>query len=125
MNKYFPISLAMMLAAAALLTGAVEASNTNLKTTVTKSVGTKNGKNTPAPLVLDTKKGNVTIDVTKKGPKLDPKVTTTPLDLGKKGPKLEVLATSRLDDKTDASLALVGKDLFVRGHQYLYCICED
>ena len=98
MNKYFPISLAMMLAAAALLTGAVEASNTNLKTTVTKSVGTKNGKNTPAPLVLDTKKGNVTIDVTKKGPKLDPKVTTTPLDLGKKGPKLDPKVTTTVHD---------------------------
>jgi outer membrane protein assembly factor BamB len=42
----------------------------------------------------------------------------------KKGPKLEVLATNKLDDKTDASLALVGKELFLRGRQYLYCIAE-
>ena len=42
----------------------------------------------------------------------------------KQGPKLEILATNKLDDKTDASLALVGKDLFVRGRQNLYCIGE-
>ena len=42
----------------------------------------------------------------------------------KKGPKLEILATNKLDDKTDASLALVGKELFVRGRQSLYCIGE-
>ncbi|MBI3850477.1 MAG: PQQ-like beta-propeller repeat protein [Verrucomicrobia bacterium] len=43
----------------------------------------------------------------------------------KKGPKLEVLATNKLDDKTDASLALVGKELFVRGQQNLYCIAAQ
>jgi outer membrane protein assembly factor BamB len=42
----------------------------------------------------------------------------------KKGPKLEVLATNALADKTDASIALAGKDLFIRGHQSLYCIAE-
>ncbi|HXG47720.1 MAG TPA: PQQ-binding-like beta-propeller repeat protein [Methylomirabilota bacterium] len=42
----------------------------------------------------------------------------------KKGSKLEVLATNKLDDKTDASIALVGRELFIRGHQYLYCIAE-
>jgi outer membrane protein assembly factor BamB len=42
----------------------------------------------------------------------------------KNGPKLEVLATNKLDDKTDASLALAGSELFVRGHQNLYCIAE-
>ncbi len=42
----------------------------------------------------------------------------------KKGPDFEVLATNKLDDKTDASIALAGRDLFVRGHQYLYCISE-
>jgi len=42
----------------------------------------------------------------------------------KKGPKLEVMATNKLDDKTDASIALVGKELFIRGHQNLYCIAE-
>jgi outer membrane protein assembly factor BamB len=42
----------------------------------------------------------------------------------KKGPKLEILATNKLDDKTDASLALVGKQVFLRGHDNLYCIEE-
>lgn len=42
----------------------------------------------------------------------------------KKGPKLEVLATNKLDDSTDASIAIAGRDLFVRGHQWLYCIAE-
>ena len=42
----------------------------------------------------------------------------------RKGPKLEILATNKLADKTDASMALVGKELFVRGRQYLYCIEE-
>jgi outer membrane protein assembly factor BamB len=41
------------------------------------------------------------------------------------GPKLEVLARNKLDDKTDASIALAGKDLFIRGHQSLYCIAAD
>jgi outer membrane protein assembly factor BamB len=42
----------------------------------------------------------------------------------KAAPELEVLATSKLDDKVDASLALVDGELFVRGHRHLYCIAE-
>jgi outer membrane protein assembly factor BamB len=42
----------------------------------------------------------------------------------KQGDKLEVLATNKLDDKIDASPAAVGKELFLRGRQYLYCIAE-
>jgi outer membrane protein assembly factor BamB len=42
----------------------------------------------------------------------------------RKGPKLEVLATNKLGDKTDASMALAGKELFIRGRQNLYCIAE-
>lgn len=42
----------------------------------------------------------------------------------KKSPKLEVLATNTLDDHTDASIAIVDRELFIRGHQYLYCIAE-
>ena len=42
----------------------------------------------------------------------------------KKGPKLEVLATNKLDDKTDASLALAGNEIFLRGRANLYCIAE-
>jgi len=40
----------------------------------------------------------------------------------KKGPKLEILATNHIEDRTDASMALAGKDLFVRGRQSLYCL---
>jgi outer membrane protein assembly factor BamB len=36
--------------------------------------------------------------------------------------KLEVLATNRLDDPMDASPAIVGRQLFLRGAKYLYCI---
>ena len=35
---------------------------------------------------------------------------------------LEVLATNKLDDPIDASPAVVGKQLFLRGLKYLYCI---
>jgi len=43
----------------------------------------------------------------------------------KEGTKLEVLATNKLDDKTDSTPALVGKDIFIRGHQNLYCISDQ
>ncbi|MEO7319111.1 MAG: PQQ-binding-like beta-propeller repeat protein [Chthoniobacteraceae bacterium] len=42
----------------------------------------------------------------------------------KQSDKIEVLATNKLDDRFDASPAIVGKDLFLRGHQSLYCIGE-
>ncbi len=42
----------------------------------------------------------------------------------KKGPKLEILATNKLDDRTDASIAMAGKQLFIRGRQNLYCLAE-
>jgi len=35
---------------------------------------------------------------------------------------LDVLATNRLDDRIDASPAVAGGDLFLRGHEHLYCI---
>lgn len=43
----------------------------------------------------------------------------------KQSDKLEVLATNRLDEKFDASLAVVGKELFLRGREYLYCVAEQ
>lgn len=43
----------------------------------------------------------------------------------KQGPKLEVAAKNKLDDKTDASIALVGKELFIRGQKNLYCIAAE
>jgi outer membrane protein assembly factor BamB len=36
----------------------------------------------------------------------------------------EVVATSELDDRFDASPAVAGNQLFLRGHQFLYCIAE-
>jgi hypothetical protein len=42
----------------------------------------------------------------------------------KQADRLEVLATNRLDDPMDASPVAVGKQLFLRGEKYLYCI-ED
>ncbi len=35
---------------------------------------------------------------------------------------LEILATNKLEEKIDATPALVGPDIFLRGKEYLYCI---
>jgi outer membrane protein assembly factor BamB len=40
----------------------------------------------------------------------------------KHGNKFEPLATNKLDDRIDASSALVGNQIFLRGRQFLYCI---
>ena len=40
------------------------------------------------------------------------------------GPALRVLAENRLDDGFDASPALAGKDLLLRGRGHLYCLSE-
>jgi outer membrane protein assembly factor BamB len=42
----------------------------------------------------------------------------------KRSDKLDVLATNHLAEGVDASPALSGKDLFVRGREHLYCISE-
>lgn len=42
----------------------------------------------------------------------------------KDGAKPEVLAKNKVDDQTDASLAMVGKEIFLRGHHNIYCISE-
>jgi hypothetical protein len=42
----------------------------------------------------------------------------------KLGPTLEILARNKLEDKTDASIAMAGKQLFIRGHKALYCLAE-
>ncbi len=42
----------------------------------------------------------------------------------KNSEKLEILATNKLDDKFDASPAIAGNELFLRGHEYLYCLAE-
>ena len=40
----------------------------------------------------------------------------------KQGPTFEVLATNTLDDGFNASPALAGNAIYLRGHKYLYCI---
>jgi outer membrane protein assembly factor BamB len=40
----------------------------------------------------------------------------------KQGDKFEVLAQNRLPDSFDASPAIVGKSLFLRGEKHLYCV---
>ncbi len=42
----------------------------------------------------------------------------------KKSDKVEVLATNKLNDRFDASPAIVGRELFLRGKQYLYCVAS-
>jgi outer membrane protein assembly factor BamB len=43
----------------------------------------------------------------------------------KKSDKLEVMATNKLDDRFDASPAAVGRELYLRGHESLYCIAQQ
>ena len=40
------------------------------------------------------------------------------------GDDYRVLSTNRLDDAIDATPALAGNQLFLRGKKYLYCIAE-
>lgn len=40
----------------------------------------------------------------------------------KHGPRYEVLAINKLEDRFSASPALVGENIYLRGHKYLYCI---
>ena len=42
----------------------------------------------------------------------------------KQDTKLEVLASNPLDDNIDASPAVVGRQMFLRGHRFLYCLEE-
>ncbi|MFQ5505343.1 MAG: hypothetical protein ACE5F1_11170, partial [Planctomycetota bacterium] len=42
----------------------------------------------------------------------------------KLGPVYEELATNRLDDGFDASMAIVGDEIYLRGMRNLYCIAE-
>ncbi|MFC1693563.1 PQQ-binding-like beta-propeller repeat protein [Candidatus Latescibacterota bacterium] len=43
----------------------------------------------------------------------------------KHGPRFEVLAQNVLNDRFDASPAIVGQELYLRGHKYLYCIAPE
>jgi hypothetical protein len=42
----------------------------------------------------------------------------------KQSDRLEILATNRLPDPIDASPAIVGKQILLRGKEYLYCLEE-
>jgi outer membrane protein assembly factor BamB len=42
----------------------------------------------------------------------------------KDSPTFEVVATNKLSDRIDASPVMLEKELFLRGHEYLYCIAE-
>jgi outer membrane protein assembly factor BamB len=42
----------------------------------------------------------------------------------KDAPKFEIVATNILSDRIDASPVMLGKELFLRGHEYVYCIAE-
>ena len=41
------------------------------------------------------------------------------------GPELEILATNSLDDGFDASPAIVGDEMYLRGYHHLYRISEN
>jgi outer membrane protein assembly factor BamB len=43
----------------------------------------------------------------------------------KNRPKLEVLAVNKLDARIDATPALVGREMFLRSNDHLYCIAEE
>lgn len=42
----------------------------------------------------------------------------------KDAPQFEVVATNKLSDRIDASPVMLEKELFLRGHEFLYCIAE-
>ncbi len=41
------------------------------------------------------------------------------------GPAYELIATNKLDDRFDASPALVDGEIYLRGYRYLYCVAAD
>ena len=41
------------------------------------------------------------------------------------GPEFEELAVNRLDDEVDASAAVIGDRIYMRGRRFLYCIAQD
>ena len=43
----------------------------------------------------------------------------------RRGDTLEVLGVNRLEEPIDASPAVLGNQIFLRGDKYLYCIAEQ
>jgi hypothetical protein len=94
-----------------------------------------NKLNTPILTVLDARTGKPLLDQTRL-PGLA-NVYSSPVGAGdrvyftsregktlviKNAPQLEVLATNALDDLIDASAAIAGKQMFLRGQKHLYCL---
>jgi outer membrane protein assembly factor BamB len=42
----------------------------------------------------------------------------------KDGANFEIVATNSLNDRIDASPVMLDRELFLRGHEFLYCIAE-
>ena len=42
----------------------------------------------------------------------------------KDAPTFEIVATNKLDERIDASPVMLGRQLFLRGHEHLYCVAE-
>jgi outer membrane protein assembly factor BamB len=42
----------------------------------------------------------------------------------KDAPNFEIVATNKLSDGIDASPVMLGKEIYLRGHEFLYCIAE-
>ncbi len=40
------------------------------------------------------------------------------------GPQFELLAENELDDTFDASPVIAGNELYLRGHEHMYCVAE-
>ena len=43
----------------------------------------------------------------------------------KRGSEFKLLATNTLDDNFTASPAIVGNEMYLRGHKHLYCVAEN
>ena len=43
----------------------------------------------------------------------------------KNQPELKVLAINKLPEGVDASPAIVGREMFLRGNRHLYCLSEE
>ncbi len=42
----------------------------------------------------------------------------------KHGPNLQILAKNKLDDVFDATPAIIGREIIMRGSKFLYCLRE-
>jgi hypothetical protein len=88
------------------------------------------GRGSSTPIVWQDRVFLLTaIDTGRPGEVVPPSTPQPPNPFGIKNPlrhgeKLDVLATNRLSDPIDASPAIAGKQLFLRGRKFLYCLAE-